>query len=273
MGPQVSLDLDAYCTRIGYDGPREATLATLQALHALHPAAIPFEAIDVLLGRGIDLDPQAVDAKLIHGRRGGYCFEQNGLFKRALLAFGFEVEALLARVLWAVPADAPPLPRTHMALRVMLDGEAWLADVGFGGCVMTAPLRMSDTAPQPTLHEDFRLTPVGRELLLSARLQDGWEALCSIALEPQLDVDFTVPNWFTATHPASPFRNMLMVARSGRDRRYALRNNRLTIRSADGMEQRLLDPGQMEEALSDLFLLPVTPEWRPILERAARFEA
>src|SRR5690606_7025466 len=136
-----ALDLDAYCARIGYDGPREPTLATLRALHALHPAAIAFEALDVMLGRGIDLAPAAVEAKLVHQRRGGYCFEQNGLFQRVLAAMGFEVEALLARVLWRTPADAPPRPRTHMALRVMVEGEPWLADVGFGGCVMTAPLR------------------------------------------------------------------------------------------------------------------------------------
>lgn len=265
-----ALDLDAYCARIGYDGPREPTLATLRALHALHPAAIAFEALDVMLGRGIDLAPAAVEAKLVHQRRGGYCFEQNGLFQRVLAALGFEVEALLARVLWRTPADAPPRPRTHMALRVMVEGEPWLADVGFGGCVMTAPLRMGSTAPQPTGHEDFRLTPAGRELILSARMAEGWEALCSIAPEPQLDVDFMVANWFTATHPDSPFRSRLMVARSGKRVRYGLLDNRLTIRSASGVEQQFLDADQMEAALRDLFHLPVDPAWRPVLESVAR---
>lgn len=270
MGPQVPLDLDAYCARIGYDGPREATLATLHALHALHPAAIPFEAIDVLLGRGVDLAPAMVERKLIQQRRGGYCFEQNGLFQRVLTAFGFEVEALLARVLRNQPAGGPPLPRTHMTLRVTLGGEPWLADVGFGGCVMTAPLHMATEAPQPTPHEDFRLASAGRELVLGVRLEKGWEALYSIAPEPQLDVDLAVANWFTATHPASPFRAKLMVARSGPEARYALCDNRLTIRRADGVEQRLLDADQMELALRDLFLLPVVPEWRPLLERATQ---
>ena len=106
------IDLDAYFARIGYDGPRTPTLETLRALHLLHPAAIAFEAIDVLLDRGIDLDPAAVDAKLITAGRGGYCYEQNGLFKRVLTALGFEVEGLIARVQWGAPAETPPRPRT-----------------------------------------------------------------------------------------------------------------------------------------------------------------
>ena len=98
-----AVDLAAYCARIGYDGPLTSTLGTLRALQALHPAAIPFEAIDVLTGRGIDISPQAVDAKLIAAGRGGYCYEQNGLFKRVLQAIGFEVEGLIARVNWNAP--------------------------------------------------------------------------------------------------------------------------------------------------------------------------
>jgi arylamine N-acetyltransferase len=98
--------LDAYFARIGYEGPRTSTLATLRALHELHPAAIPFEAIDVLLERGVDLSPEAVEAKLITARRGGYCFEQNGLFQRVLAALGFEVEPLIARAVWMAPPDA-----------------------------------------------------------------------------------------------------------------------------------------------------------------------
>ena len=92
-----AVDLDAYFERIGYGGPWEPTLAVLRELHALHPIAIPFEAIDVLTGDGIDLSPAAVDAKLIHAGRGGYCFEQNSLFGRALRTLGFEVEGLIAR--------------------------------------------------------------------------------------------------------------------------------------------------------------------------------
>ena len=122
------IDLAAYFDRIGYDGPSEASAQVLRDLHALHIASIVFEDIDVQLDRGIDIAPAAVDAKLIAARRGGYCYEQNGLFKRVLEALGFEVEGLLGRVKWMLPAE-PARGRTHMALRVIIDGQAWLTDV------------------------------------------------------------------------------------------------------------------------------------------------
>jgi N-hydroxyarylamine O-acetyltransferase len=104
-----AVDLDAYFARIGYDGPREPTLDALRAITFSHPDAIPFENLDVLLGRGISILPADVDAKLIAGGRGGYCYEQNGLLKRVLQALGFEVEGLMARVLWMAPDGAPPV--------------------------------------------------------------------------------------------------------------------------------------------------------------------
>jgi N-hydroxyarylamine O-acetyltransferase len=269
--PAPSVDLDAYFARIGYEGPRQPTLETLRALHILHPAAIPFEAIDVQLGRGIDLSPSAVDAKLIAGRRGGYCFEQNGLFKRALIALGFEVEALIARVVWmASPAD-PPRPRSHMALRVSIDGQPWFADVGFGGNVLTAPMRFDSTDPQSTGHEDFRLVPAGHELRLETRLGDDWAPLYDLSLEPQLDADFEAANWYTSTHPTSHFRHGLRVGLTTIHARHNLLNNRLTIRRADGSsDRRNLNKAELSEVLADLFTLPVEPAWEPLMEKAVR---
>src|SRR5471032_2344964 len=98
------IDLDAYFARIGYDGPRMATLETLRALHRLQPQVIAFENLDPLLGRPVRLDASSLEQKLVHGGRGGYCFEQNLLFAHALRAIGFKVTELAARVLWNVPA-------------------------------------------------------------------------------------------------------------------------------------------------------------------------
>ena len=267
------VDLDAYCGRIGHRGPRTPTLETLRALQALHVAAIPFEAIDALLGRGVDISPAAVDAKLIGARRGGYCYEQNGLFKRVLAAIGFRVEGLLARVHWQLPEDAPPTPRTHMALRVEADGAPWLADVGFGAAVPTAPLRMDTAEPQPTPHGPFRLLPSGGAggWRVQARLGEGWATLYDLLPEPQLDVDYEPANWFTATHPASPFRRSLVVARTTPDGRHTLLDGRLTVRAPGGeIERRTrLDADGIERALAETFGLPVEPAWRPIIERAA----
>src|SRR5579871_6842774 len=124
--------LDAYFERIGYRGPREPTLATLNGVMAAHVESIPFENLDVLLGKPILIDEAALVRKLIHERRGGYCFEQNGLFLGVLEALGYQVTPISARVRLQRPRDYIP-PRTHLFARVELEGESWLADVGVGG--------------------------------------------------------------------------------------------------------------------------------------------
>ena len=266
----ASIDLDAYFARIGYRGPRTPALDTLRALHALHPAAIPFEAIDVLLGRGVDLAPAAVDAKMIAGRRGGYCFEHNSLFMRVLEALGFTVEGLGARVRYLVPPGNPPGARSHMALRVTIDGKPWLADVGFGGCVASAPLRLDTDAAQPTAQESFRLVPEGQSQVLEVQRGKDWLPLYELLPERQVAADYTVANWFTAAHPNSLFRKTMMVARVTPEARYALLDNRFTIRKTNGdTEQRTLDAAQLERVLAGEFGLPVEPSWRPVIARAA----
>jgi N-hydroxyarylamine O-acetyltransferase len=250
------LDLDRYFDRIGYTGSARADLATLRALTELHPAAIPFEAIDVFLGRRpVDLSLRAIQAKLIAGGRGGYCFEQNGLLKRVLSAIGFTVEGLIGRVLWMRPPEAPPYPLTHMALRVTIDGERWLADVGFGSCTAGAPLRFDALGvPQPTRHETFRLMHQGAWTLLEAQLPDGWHPAYILSPEPALDVDYIAANWYTSTHPDSTFRHELRVAMTTPDRRATLLNNRLTVRRAEGpAERRFLSEPELADALISTF--------------------
>jgi len=266
-----SVDLGAYFDRISYHGPAEPTLLTLRALTELHPAAIPFEAIDVLLDRGIDISPAAVDAKLIERRRGGYCYEQNGLFARVLRAIGFDVEGLASHVRWMSDAGAPLAPLTHRVLRVTIDGVPWLADVGFGSAVPTAPLRMDISDPQPTQHETFRIVPMGPQRLLQALVEGDWRPVYSIAVEPWLEGQYEMANWYTSTHPTSHFRHRLIVTRTTPEARHILADGRLTTRRPDGTaEKRYLDADQIMTALETVFLLPVEPEWRPIAQRAAK---
>lgn len=268
------IDIDAYLARLGYDGPRSPTLDTLRSLHERHPAAIAFEAIDVLLDRGIDLTPTAVDAKLITARRGGYCFEQNGLFKRALTALGFEVETFTARVLWTRPTGAPTPAFSHMVLRVTVDGQPWLADVGFGGLVLTSPLRFDTDQPQDTAHETFRLVVSGANVLLQATIDDQWQPLYRLSMEPRVQADIEQANWFTSTHPDSKFRRDLIVARATPEARYTLLNNRFGVRNPDGrLDRHVLDANEIEEALTQVFDLPVEPEWRRVIENAATVDA
>ena len=263
------VDLDAYFARIGYAGPREPTLDVLRALHALHPAAITFEAIDCLLDRGIDLTPEAVDAKLIHGSRGGYCFEQNSLFFRVLTALGFQVTALAGRVRWNMP-PGPPRGRTHRVTRVEIDGASWLADVGFGGCVMPAPLRLDPDTPQQTAHDTYRLTPFAGGVSLEVLRDGAWRPAWDLPLEPCEEADFEMANWWTSAHPSSHFRHNLLAARTTAEARYALLFNRLTIRPIAGdPTTETLDADGIESALRNVFDLPVEPSWRPIIERAA----
>jgi N-hydroxyarylamine O-acetyltransferase len=264
------VDLDAYFARTGYEGPRDASLATLRALHALHPAAIPFEAIDCLLDRGIDISPAAVDAKLILGRRGGYCFEHNSLFTRVLTTLGFEVEGLAARVRWNAPPDAPAQPRTHHVLNVQAEGESWLVDVGFGGCVLTAPLRLSSREVQTTDHDAYRLLPIPGGITLEVRREFGWVPAYDVSLTPCVPRDYEMANWFTSTHPTSHFRQTLLAARTAPEGRYGLLLNRFTTRPRDGepVKERL-DADGIERVLRDTFGLAVQPSWRPIIERAA----
>jgi N-hydroxyarylamine O-acetyltransferase len=257
-----AIDLDRYLARIGYRGTPRADLDTLRALTELHPAAIPFEAIDVFLGRQVELSPAAIQAKLIDGGRGGYCFEHNGLLKRVLGALGFTVEGLLARVLWMRAQEEPPLPLTHMALRVTIGGERWLADVGFGTCVAGAPLRLDTPGmEQPTRHEAFRLSSRGTWTLLEVQLPDGWQPVYALSPEPALDSDYVAANWYTSTHPESGFRRELRVALTTPERRTTLADNRLTVRHARGaMERRFLSEPELVDALVSTFGLRLDAE-------------
>ncbi|HBS23375.1 MULTISPECIES: arylamine N-acetyltransferase [Thalassospira] len=265
--PEPQVDLDAYFARIGYDGPREATLEVLRDLHALHPAHIPFEAINVLCRKGVSLAPEDIDRKIILEGRGGYCFEQNGLFRRVLRSLGFEVESLAGRVLWGYNEGDGPRPRCHMAMRVTLDGEAWLVDVGLGGCVPTAPLLLGVSVPQVTPHDTFRVRERNGRYLTELERDGVWKPVHEVDIVPVEDIDYEVMNFYASTHPESGFAKVLMVARSAPHARFTLLNNRLTIRLRTGEEEvHHLSVGDVEQTLSDIFGITVDPAWRTYLE-------
>ncbi len=257
MNSHDSFDLSAYFARIGYDGPRAATLETLRAIQFLHPQAIPFENLDPLLGRPVRLDVASLQQKLVRSKRGGYCFEHNTVLLHALRALRFRVVGLAARVLWNRPGDTPP-PRSHMVLRVELDEGTYLADVGFG-MSPTAPLRLEPDAEQQTPHEPFRLLKKGDQLTLQAKLSGEWKAFYRFDLQEQAEIDYEVANHYVSTYPTSHFLTSLIAARALADRRYGLRNNRLSIHPRHGAsEQRVLtSAAEIRTALRDLFGIAV----------------
>lgn len=221
------LDLDAYLARIGVRGPLAPTLDTLAALHRAHCATIPFENLDILLGRPIALDVAAVEAKLVAARRGGYCFEHNTLFQAALEALGFRVGALAARVR-AGTADLRP--RTHMLLRVDLPQGAFVADVGFGADGLVQPVPLAQDHETWVESVGHRLRREADVWVLQGNLGGEWSALYAFTLEPHHAVDFVMANHFTSTYPGSPFVLNLTAQRARAERRVALRNRELVVR-------------------------------------------
>jgi len=237
-------DLTGYFERIGYGGPTAPSLANLNALILAHVSAIPFENLDILLGRHIVIDPASVEEKLVARRRGGYCFEQNTYLMHVLRALGYPVAPLAARVRVNRPREEIP-PRTHMFLRVELPDGSWLVDVGVGGLSPSAALRLVLDERQEIPHEPRRLCSEGEWHGLSLRapsaklyhqaLLDGvWQDVYEFTLEGMPEIDRELGNWYTSTHPQSHFRSRLMVARATPHGRLNLLNRRFTRRTNDG---------------------------------------
>jgi N-hydroxyarylamine O-acetyltransferase len=247
--------LAAYFERIGYAGPRTPTLATLNALSRAHVQAIPFENIDVLLGRPIDLDVGAIVDKLVHARRGGYCFEQNTLLLEVLLALGFDAHPLSARVRYQRPREYTP-GRTHLLVRVEID-QSYLADVGIGAMSLTGALRLAEHGEQATPHEPRRLLRENGIIYHQVRLGESWHDVAELTLEEMPVIDRIVANWYTSTHPQSHFKQRLTVARATGDGRIAILNDELAIRGRDVAKTRIDSADQLRAILIEHFGIAV----------------
>jgi len=207
------LDLDAYLRRVGADAPRAADGAALAALHRAHLGAIPFENLDVILGRGISVDLEHVQAKLVDRSRGGYCYEHATLFAAVLERTGFSVDRLLART--GDPLEHPR-PRSHLVLLVAspATGERWLADVGFGsGLLQPLALRADGPHEQGAWTYELVRGRSPRDTAWRLREDDGtgWTTILTFTEEPQYAVDVEVANENTSTSPRSPFTQRPVV--------------------------------------------------------------
>jgi N-hydroxyarylamine O-acetyltransferase len=254
------LDLDAYLRRIGYAGERAATPAVLDEVHFAHNTHIPFENLDIHLGRPIRIDLASVQDKLVRGRRGGYCFEQNALLGAALEHLGFAVTRLLARVrLWTNQVTA----RTHQVLKVEAGGRSWLADVGFGsgGILRPVPLHAGEVFRQGAW--DFRLAEEPAAWVLQSLRGPDWKDVYAFTLEPQFPIDFEMSNHFTSTYPESRFVQTLTVQRSTPQVRYTLRGREFSV-ERDGREatRTVADDDELLRVLAEAFGLEFPPGTR-----------
>jgi len=253
-------DLDAYLARLRLSQPDEPTLAVLTRLQQAHLAAVPFENLDILLGRPIRLDLGSLQAKLVASGRGGYCFEQNTLFQAALEALGFAVRPLAARVR---VGGGPVRPRTHMLLHVELPEGGFIADVGFGGDSPLRPLRLEETAEIRDGDTAHRLRREDGLWVLEADSGGGWTDQYAFTLEPQHPADFEVANHFTSTWPRSPFVNTLTAQICTPHRRTILRNRDLVVREAGRQSTSTIrDPEHLLQVLEDEFRLCFPPGTR-----------
>lgn len=248
------MDLGAYAARLGYAGPLTVSRETLAGLLRAQVQTIPFENLDVLLGRPIRTDVESVTRKLVHDRRGGYCFEQNHLLLYALRALGFTAVPMIARVRWQVPAEVAT-GLTHMLVRVTLDGRDWLADAGMGSLSLTAPLVMTPDLEQDTPHDRRRLVRRDDHLVQQVLFAGTWQDVNLFRPEPAAAPDLEAGNWYSHTHPQAHFRNNLMVARATAGGRRTLLNREFTERARDGStaKREITSPDELLTVLAAQF--------------------
>jgi arylamine N-acetyltransferase len=253
----MTLDLTGYFDRIGFRGVAEPNLDVLQDLMTAHTHTIPFENLDPVMGVAIDdLSPEALTDKLVRRRRGGYCYEHNGLLGYVLAEVGFRVRRLAGRVTWMRPPDAPISAQTHTVLAVTFPGShgSYLVDVGFGGPTPTSPLRIETGTIQQTTHEPYRLADHRDGLVLQTLIRGEWMPLYEFTTRTAPEIDLLVGSWFISTHPSSHFVTGLMAARVTDDARLNLAGRNLTVHRADGSEKiRLDDAVAVVDALADRF--------------------
>ena len=257
-----TFDQHAWLDRIGYTGSLQPTLDTLHKLIFAHSHTIAYESLDIMLGRTPKLDIASLQRKMISGGRGGYCLEQNMLFREGLRSLGYDITSLQGRVVRGMAIDAPR-PAIHMLLQVNMPEGHYLADVGFGNLAPTSALLLREGVEQETPHEPMRFVVVGDELTLQAKLRDDWEHIYRVIPYPRYDGEYEVTNWYTGTHPDAPYQSNMIAACPGPNRtRVTMFNRRVTVRHTTGQADRrhLNDEAEFRAVLRDEFGLNMTDE-------------
>ncbi len=201
--PLQDSQIQAYLTRTGYDGALDVSAETLCRLHMAHTLHVPFENLDIHLGREISLEPNDLFNKIVTQRRGGYCYEMNGLFALVLESLGFEVKRLMARIISGYPQTRP---LTHQVLLVTINGDRWMADVGNGRTGIIAPLHLENDVPVQQFTGCYRLlTQDGYRFVYQFQDARRWDDGYAFTLESYLPVDYIPANFYNSHSPDSRF--------------------------------------------------------------------
>jgi N-hydroxyarylamine O-acetyltransferase len=244
------MNVDAYLQRIGYHRDRTPNAETLRNLHHAHMLAVPFENLDIHWGCPIVLDEKSLYEKIVRRRRGGFCYEANGLFAALLRELGFNVTLLSARVM----DDGKPGPEfDHLTLLVQLE-ERWLTDVGFGDS-FREPLRLDDPNEQLQNHGAYCLTKDGEQWTLLARSSDNaWKPQYVFTLQPRQLVDFAGMCHYHQTSPESHFTRKRVCSVATPAGRVTLSDMRLIItKSGERQERMLASREEYANALREYF--------------------
>lgn len=246
-----NFDLQAYFDRIGYAGGAGGDLATVAEVMRRQLYSVPFENLDVQAGKAISLEPADIVDKIVHRRRGGYCYEVNGLLAMALEAMGVSYRFVGCRPM-TYPARRP---RTHMALLVPLEGREWLCDTGFGSYGIRAPMALDAVGEEIRQGFDsYLLERAGeQEYILKAKVEGEWADQYAFDLWPHEWVDFMPANWLNSTHPDTLFVKHLIVMRQTPEGRMVLFNGKLKTYHQGQVATRRVPQEEVAGILRDTF--------------------
>lgn len=250
---ELKPEVIAYLARIGLQGPIDGSASALAELQACHIHAVPYENLDILRGIPLSLDIPHLLEKIVHRRRGGYCFELNALFGWLLRELGYPVSDYFGRF-WRDEPNPPPMRRHHV-LKVEADGESFLCDVGVGGVVPVLPIRLIEGEEQRQGNECYRMERDDYFGWILCELKHGeWSRIYSFTEEPQLPQDFEITSYWCQHAPESIFTNNAMMAIRTKDGRHTVAGNEFRLFTAAGV--RVFVPESEEayrEALRDYF--------------------
>lgn len=247
-----SLDIEAYLERIQWGGPVRQDLDSLSGLLRAHMTRIPFENLDVLLGRPIRLDLESLQAKLVRACRGGFCFEHATLFAAALEALGFTPVRHIGRVILFVPRSAAP--RTHMFLTVPVAEGRYVADPGFGSLAPRVPVPLVEGEQAQIRHERHWMARDGGDWVLHAQVGASPVATWVSTVQQECPVDFEMGSHYASTYPASSFVQRILLRALTEDGRVTVMNRDVTHWHGDRPEQtELADRTALRALLVDHF--------------------